>query len=411
MIRFLRAQNFRMLKGNQVELRRFNVLVGQNATGKSTLLGAMQLISGVLGGGVTQAVRSMAPSFFDLCFERDLPIAFAVGLTVPANPGDEAHFRYELEIGLADGTSGHLRVLRENLFLCTDGPDPPQPSLFPPAVLEAPCITERAPRTWRKIVSKTAEGRDYFQDEKTDWNNMFRFGADKTALGSLPEDPERFALSIAARDLLRDGVRLLELDSRKLRHAAPPGGTDRLALDGSNLPYVVQELKARDPVLFREWVQHLSTGVLGLADVDVWERPEDKHLVLTASFEGRHSEPVPAWLLSDGTLRLMALTLVSYAAIPGRAETYMVEEPENGLHPLAIQAASSALGRPPEGVQLLLATHSPLLLASVALSDTLVFRRSQEGFSVVRRGPEVPELASWSAKSTLADLFVTGVLA
>lgn len=50
MIELLQAKNFRMLRSNSVALQPYQVLVGQNATGKSTLLGALQLIGDVLRG-------------------------------------------------------------------------------------------------------------------------------------------------------------------------------------------------------------------------------------------------------------------------------------------------------------------------------------------------------------------------
>ena len=260
------------------------------------------------------------------------------------------------------------------------------------------------------MVSKTAEGADYFQDERTKWNNQFRFGADRAALGSLPEDPQRFPLSIAARNLLRNGVRTLALDARRMRAPAGPGGTTRPALDGSNLPYQARELAARDKVLFRQWVDHLKTAIRGLEDIEVWEREEDKHLVLQARFAGLHNAPVPSWLLSDGTLRLMALTLLSCGSQADDREIYLIEEPENGLHPLAIQAAYEVLCRPPPEVQLFFATHSPIFLAHVGIEDVLVFRRHAEGFCIVRHGDEVPDLQDWQGRQSIAELFVTGVL-
>jgi predicted ATP-dependent endonuclease of OLD family len=105
----------------------------------------------------------------------------------------------------------------------------------------------------------------------------------------------------------------------------------------------------------------------------------------------------------------MALTLLSFASKPSGGELYLVEEPENGLHPLAIQTVFDALSLS-TGAQILCATHSPIFLAQVALKDALVFRRSPEGYAIVRRGPEVPELANWPGRSNLAALFATGVL-
>lgn len=410
MIRSVQTENFRMLPANAVDLGPFHVLVGQNATGKSTFLSALQFVADILSKGVTAAVRAMAPSFYDLCFNPSEPVALAIEVAVGngVNGTDEALLRYEIQLGITD----ELRILHERLFLLP--PEtlrrPMQQSLFSkhPA---RPTIHTKAQPEWRTVVSKTQEGKDHFEAERTEWSIHFRLGTDRAALGGLPEDPERFPLAIAARNYLRDGVRMLELDSHKLRLASPPGESTRLALDGSNLPHVVRELEQRDRVLFEQWVEHLATGVGGLTSVHVRERPEDKHLVLEAEFAGQHLAPVPSWLLSDGTLRLMALTLVSFAASGESRELYMVEEPENGLHPLAIETVFKALSLPPSHVQVLCATHSPVLLAQVGLEQALVFRRLPDGRAAIRRGNEITELKDWVGRKNLTDLFATGVLA
>jgi hypothetical protein len=402
-----------MLAANRLALSNFHVLVGPNASAKTTFLDAIQFIGDLLQVGAKAAVEQRTPNFFDLCFEPNRPISLAVEVETSfetkslGNGSDANRLRYEVEIGIAADEG--LRVLRVNLFILPALSEDFQPSLFGPGWL-AEVVHDRTPRGWRKVIGKTPEGRDYFQDEKTQWNNVFRFGVDRPALGSLPEDPDRFPRSIAVRNLLRDGVRTLALDARRMREPAGPGGTTRPALDGSNLPYVARGLLKRDEVLFRQWVEHLSTAISGLQDVSIREREEDKHLVLQANFSGEHEQPIPSWLLSDGTLRLMALTLLSYAADPGLRETYLIEEPENGLHPLAIQATYEVLATPPSEMQLLCATHSPVFLAHTELDDVLVFRRAREGYAIVRHGVEVPELKEWSGRKNLSQLLVSGVL-
>ena len=408
MIRLLQAKNFRMLRSNSVALQPFQVLVGQNATGKSTLLNALQLIGDVLQGGVSSAVERVAGSFYDLCFDSTQPVALAVELSVPGPAREESHLRYEIEIGIEPGAG--LRVLQENLFILpSNGNGEPERSLFGEEIFTL--VHHSVPRHWRKVVSKTKEGRDYFRDEKTEWNNVFRFGLDRAALGSLPEDPERFPLSISARNALRTGIRTLQLEAPELRSASAPGSPAKMALDGSNLPHVVRAFLQRDPILFDQWVQHVGTAIEGLEAIRVREREEDRHLVLEARFRGQHREAVPSWLLSDGTLRLMALTLLSYAATEEDLDTYLIEEPENGLHPLAIQVVYETLSKPPVNAQILCATHSPIFLAQTDLQHALVFRRAPEGYAVVRRAPEIPELQAWAGRVALPDLFVTGVLA
>jgi|GEM_PF-2381105 len=155
----------------------------------------------------------------------------------------------------------------------------------------------------------------------------------------------------------------------------------------------------------------LSQGVEAAVDlaIDTWERPEDKHLVLEATFAGAHEAPVPSWLLSDGTLRLMALSLLSFSEREDGAGVYLIEEPENGLHPQAIQSVYSALSTM-TSMQVFVAAHSPVFLANTSLEDAPVFSRSDSGMAHVMRGPEVAEIKQWQERVFLADVFATGVL-
>jgi len=409
------TDNFRMLRSNLVSLGGpFLVLVGPNASGKTTFLDAVQLVSDALRVGVHEAVARRTPNFYDLCFDQRRPLSIAMTLLVSVLEGEKTvpvgkRMRYELSIGISTPAGG-LRVLQENLFILpSNGGSAPamEKSLFGEPIGVMHAIT---PKGWRKVVGKTEKGQDYFKDEKTNWNSQFRFGEEKTALGSIPDDPARFPASLAVRDLLRDRLRRLALEPRRLQASSPPGGAPILGPDGANLAYVVRGLAQRDPVLFRQWTAQLAGAVRGLATVDVSEREEDKHLVLRARFAGSHDQPVPSWMLSDGTLRLMALTVLSYAATPETEEIYLVEEPENGLHPQAVQTMFEALASPGSGQQWLCASHSPVFLANVELDQTIVFRRRQEGWSMVRRGREVPELANWSGKVNLGQWLALGVL-
>jgi len=190
---------------------------------------------------------------------------------------------------------------------------------------------------------------------------------------------------------------------------SPPRSEQYLVRDGSNLAAAAAALEREGPGAYRQWVSHVSDAIEGLVNITTWERPEDKHLVLKAAFAGEHAEAVPSWLLSDGTLRLMALSLLAYSEREDRAGVYLIEEPENGLHPLAIQSVFAALSSM-RTMQVFVATHSPVFLANTALDQALVFSRSDHGTARVLRGREVAELREWQEQVQLADVFTTGVL-
>jgi len=397
MIQLLQAKNFRMLRSNSVALQPYQVLVGQNATGKSTFLNALQFISDVVKHGVRYPVELIAANFYDLCFDPSEPLSLAVELSLPEADALDRRLRYEIQIGITEERG--LQVLRENLFLL--------PAKYS-GDTSSPIHTD-VPGDWEWLIRRIGESSSHFRSEIDQLVFNFRLPGERTSLLGVYSDSSPVAF--ATQKVLIDGIRTLQLGATQMRGVSPPGSKSRLAVDGSNLPHVIRAFKMRDPVLFDQWVRHVAVAVEGLESVDVWERPEDRSLVLRVRFAGEHQEPVPAWMLSDGTLRLMALTLVSYAATEADQETYLIEEPENGLHPLAIQVVHETLSKPPAGSQVLCATHSPIFLAQTDLEHALVFRRAPQGYATIRRASEIPELKEWAGRVNLADLFVTGVLA
>jgi hypothetical protein len=396
MIRRIHVQNFCMLRAATIELSRFRVLAGPAACGRSTLLGALQFVSDVVTHGASHAVRSRAPALADLCFDASRPIAFAAELVL--SEGDQPSVRYELEIG-CDGAGQEVKISREQMFVLRspslfDEPPPLQPALFEPTPGEQSIIHDKTPRGWHKVVAKSAEGRDTFWDERTDWHSMLRFGVDRSSLGSLPDDPERFPIAISVRDFLRHGIRTVSLDSRKLRAASPPGSPSRLAMDGSNLPLAVRAFEQRDPAAFLAWSERLKLSAPGLLGLQVCERECDKYVVLEGKFEGAHEAAVPQWCLSDALLRTLSLSLLPHHS-SGRDEIYLIDEVEAGLHPRGLHAVFETLSAMRAPAQVLCSTSSPTLAGRAGPEIVTVLRRDPEGSTQVLAGEALPDKSSW----------------
>jgi predicted ATPase len=397
MIRKLVLQNFKMLRECAVSFGPFQLLVGPGASGKSSLLDALLLTSDVVAHGASEAVQARASRLDELCFDPARPIAIAVELLSPKPALPCA--RYEIELVADPAVATRVRIAREQLFIVArpellDEPPPVQPTLFGIEPGESSLLHDKTPRGWRKAVAKSAEAKDYFWDEGTDWHNMFRFGPDRCALGSLPEDVDRFPASIAVRDLLRKRLKKLALCNAQLRAPSPPVRCTRLEADGAGLPCAVRELQQRDASLFERWLDRIRFAAPGLLSLQVRERTEDKYLVLEAMFQGR-SDPVPSWLLSDETLRVMALTLLAEQSTADSGSVWLIDEPEIGLGPRAIHVAFEALSSDQRGCQVICATSSPMLAARAKRDDVVVLRRSTDGSAVVTRGMEAGEKPSW----------------
>ena len=218
-------------------------------------------------------------------------------------------------------------------------------------------------------MNKTASGNDYFKGENSNWNNQFRLGPNRSALANLPEDETKFPIAIWVRKTFLEGVQRVALSAEDMRRASPPGSPTHFLPDGSNLPWVVRGLKEKEPHRFSQWIDHVRTALPEIRDIRVIDRPEDLHSYLVVEYA--NGLAAPSWVVSDGTLRLLALTLIAFLGV--HDSTYLVEEPENGIHPLATETVIQALSHVYD-CQVLCASHSPVVLSAVEPADILVFR-------------------------------------
>ena len=88
----------------------------------------------------------------------------------------------------------------------------------------------------------------------------------------------------------------------------------------------------------------------------------------------------------------------------------MVEEPENGIHPRAIETAIQSLSSIYDG-QVLLATHSTVALNMLDPKDVLCFAKDSSGATDVVLGKDHPALQDWKrGEPELGVLLASGIL-
>jgi predicted ATPase len=420
MITLIEAKNFRCLRYIRQPLGDFHVLVGPNASGKTTFLDVVAFLGQLVSEGLDAAIGERTQNFEDLLWNRSgngFELAVEVGIPMQFRPIlrdktlDTA--RYEVAIGM-DRTTGEVVIEGEKVLLRREQNAPQesdQRELFP-SYLEPPAtiLTPRNMRSAQTVVTKVSGGNDNFYSEVyaekgKGWAPAYKLGNRKSALGNLPEDESKFPVSTWLKRLLSDGVQKLVLNSQHIRKASPPGKGRGFRPDGSNLPWVVEELRRTNPERLQDWIGHVQTALPDLESIRTIERPDDKHRYLMLGYAG--GLKVPSWMASDGTLRLLALTLPAY--LPELGGVFLVEEPENGIHPRAVETLFQSLSSVYDA-QILLASHSPVILSIVDPSKVLCFAKTQEGSTDIVQGNHHPALKEWRGEASFGVLFAGGVL-
>lgn len=422
MIKKVEVLHYKALKNISVELSNFNVLIGPNGSGKSTFIDVFNLVRDILNIGPADAIKKRVSTFSESLW-RNEGEAFEIALELRIPDEVKRHeklkdyktARYEIVItqdarkGIIIGEEG-LLFLQESKNNSNGSHRPvEQIKIFPAEVPSVEHILKlydkQGAREWKRILTKSEKGNDTFRSETTRWNIIYKFGPYKSSLARVPEDEEKFPITLWVKNVLMEGIQFIQLNTTKMKWACNPDVPVEFDPEGSNLPKVVKYLEENHKEKFHLWVEHLKTILPDLLNIKINERIDNRFLYLSMI----HSSgiEVPSWSLSDGTLRLLALTIIPY--LPEKYKIYMIEEPENGLHPLAIEAVFQSLSSVYDN-QIFLATHSPALLRLVQPKDLLCFAKNSDGAVNIVRGDQHPKLANWQKDVDLSTLHASGVL-
>lgn len=341
----LRLCNVRTFVDASFPLDGLKVLIGENATGKSTVVEALQLLRCIGDGSFARALREVHGGLRGLL--RDETGACTLALDLAPRDGADGVLRYSITFRPLDAV--RFVVERESLTRA----DPGDASSW--------LLRREGSECWVRTAEASAPVRA-------------RTTPDLPALCTRDDTAWHDALVAAAQAIagMRVGVgfdvlptwvaRALKRPSSPLRERAQTNAVDGLDLLGSNLAEAYFTF-INEPAYKRLWPEILSTIQLGFGEQieDVMTPAAGAGYVeLVVQLRGRRN-PVPAQALSNGMLAWLSLVALVYLGREARS-MLVLDEPELHLHPRllarAVQLFHATAARHP----VLLATHSRRML-------------------------------------------------
>lgn len=335
----LQAKNYRGLRDIDIDIRDVNLFIGSNASGKSSILDALRFLSeGVLYRDFGWPVSNRGgihPLFWR--HEEALDMTLAVMI-------EDGHRRFQWTVRLA--RSGLQFYVSERVE--------EEQQVGPPQLL---------------LEAAKGEGWWWSPDEKR--KVRLRQTPTACALAAASVDatfPARHIADYVIRWAFFDPSPVL------LRQDTTYYGSGRLDSVGGNLGEALYILSQHSPATF----DHIVRASSEILRIPLEVQPEEyrgRYYFLQSEQGG--SVYLPQFQLSSGTLRVLALMTALY----GEPYTLLIgiEEPENYIHPEALAALVEHLLDAGDRLQLLVTTHSPLLLD---------FIDDPEAVRVVNRHPE-----------------------
>ena len=370
MITGIEVSNFKGFRELKLSgLGRYHVLVGPNGSGKSTFFEILEFVRDLLLVDVQEAVnRRHVSSLRDLTYDRK---GGAVFLDVMLE--DEARYILMLSTSLEKG----LRIESETLIARGD---------------PAEIVLRR----------NDCEPAEYKREDQSSFD-CFSFPFERSALSQVPPDERRYRTANLVKRLLVSGIRSLKLDSPEMGAPCPPDLTAaELLPDGRNLARVAGRVLRGNA---EEWLYHLRLALEDLDSISWRQREDDRAEYLV--FRYKDGLEIPSWLASFGTLRTLALTLPAFLPEEG-PKLYLFEEPENGIHPKAIEIVMDAIHSIPNA-QTFVTTHSPMVVQLCEVDSLLLFTK-KECEVRVQHGPDNAILREWDGVPDLATVVGSRVL-
>lgn len=391
MLTRIHIQGYKSLKNVEVRLSELSVLFGPNAAGKSNFLDCLQLLSKLATSRTIkeafeppyrgkplesftfgeQGIKgSLEKDRLSFSIEVDVRLSDAVVDAVnrqikemrrsssqESEAGEEAktasavrerNLRYRIEVEMLP-RSGILRVADEYLAALTSQGEP---------------TGKRKP-----FLSREGE-RLHLRLEGQAHPSYYERYLDHSIL-SLPHYPPHYPHLVAMRKELENWLFFYFEPRERMRAATPVKEVRHIGLMGEELASFLNTLKALDERQFHAVEKALRTIMPNIEGIGV-EVSNLGEVELTLKENGI---PVPARILSEGTLRILGL--LSLAGAKEQPSLIGFEEPENGIHPRRIQLVAELLKtRASSGeTQYIVTTHSPLLPDLVSDESLFVCKR------------------------------------
>lgn len=375
----IHIQNYRSLADVKLDLGPVNVLFGPSGAGKSSLLDALGFVRDCYDRGVdfAAAKRGQGLGLLYDCARPGEPIRFVLRTN-----------RAEYEISLS---------------VFPDGRIDPMPGERFRSLNRGQFLLDRRAGTAEATFSESPQAPPVklHEPERLTVGRHF---------GSLYISEEiLFAIETLSARLYHS--RSLNLGQLK-RLGSPAGVESHLTEDGENLWSVLQTLDGQ-----RLLDDRYSTVMKYMAEAfptfkGLVIQPTAPTVIYARFLEADRPGAKYASAMSDGHIQFLLLLTALFCETPGKAPLVLIDEPETSLHPWALAVLGSAITEAAErwGRQVVLATHSPVLMSQFEQNELLAVE-SKEGRTQITRVSEMDDIQDLLEHYAAGSLYMSGVMA
>jgi predicted ATPase len=359
MIDYINIKGFKSIKDMELELKPINVFIGSNGSGKSNFISFFKMV---------QAIFNRQLQRFVIEEKTDNILYFGRKMT---------------------------ETMFGKLIFTNDG------------------VTNNA---YRFKLAQTKEGGLYILEEASGYNitksnnSTGYYGSSNIEESNIP-DSNSFR-----NNYLREYLSSIQIyhfhdtsSTSLLRRECDINDNENLKSDGRNLPAFLYYLQEEHPKIFKRLEKTVKSIAPYIDRFILQPKKLNKtEIELRWVEKGDLDSNFNTYQFSDGTLRFIALTTVLMQPEP--PAVIVIDEPELGLHPQAIQKLAGLIKLASNKTQLIISTQSVNLVDCFETNDIVTVDRSTiENQSIFKRLDE-NKLKGWLEEHTLGELWERNII-
>jgi len=413
-IKTIHVKNFKSFKELHVDLGKFNVLIGANASGKSNFIRVFEFLRDIARHDLENAISLQGGAEYltnlnvgtsenlsvQVVFSRERGPTFILGTsrTSKIDLGVEPlEVTYSFSIAFPKNGEG-FEVIDDRLTLKSEfrtferdgGPT------------EAPELRGAG----EILISREGDGMDV-EVRPPEGLSMEEYEIAPWLAREIAPSPSPILVHFpfSVRSPFED-IAIYDFDPKLPKKAAPIAAKAELEEDGRNLAIVLKNI-IHDRERKRRLLNFLRDVLPFVADLE-GEKFADKSLLFSLRETYAKKQSLPASLISDGTINVTALIAALYFE---KKTVAIIEEPERNIHPSLISKIVAMMKDASQGKQIIVTTHNPEVFRHADIGDVLLVSRNGEGFSTISRPSENKDVQVFLQNEMgLEELFVENLL-
>lgn len=381
MITKIEIDGFKTFSKFQMEFAPLTIIAGTNASGKSNLFDAMQLLSLIVDIDLKTAFSKQRGNASELFTQYDndssaTEMSFGIELLLDKNIKDKfggaailkyTRLKYEIKIKQIINSRGvqDLIIISESL----------NPIRHDDDKWIGIYIQKKGLEKWRPKVVTGKRGVAYIdtdndrvnlrQDGKGGIKKEFSLNNINQAIISVVNSVD-FPHALAAKEEIKSW-RFLQLNPEDLRQPSSYLSKDNITHTGQNLASALHRIKNTESEQLKQITRRLNSLLPNITSVDVIDDKAGQQFVVQV--KAQDGRVFTSRVLSEGTLRLLTLCVFLYDK--DYKGLLCFEEPENGIHPARIKLTAELLmdlvshfekDDDQDLRQVIVNTHSPVLV-------------------------------------------------